>query len=421
MVLAGLIALVPWARAEKISFRQAVELALQRSAGMGMAVADQMRARQGYLEARNMYVPQVIFGSGLAKSWGVPMSIEGSAPSAFNVNSQSFLYNAAQREFLRAARKDWQAASLSAQDQRATTILETSLTYIQLTQAQNKLASAEGEVGLAERAVTISRERLQAGVSSQVDVTRASLNAARARMRLAEAQGNTDLLRKRLGQLTGLDERELTVDPTTIPLPPQISQQEDMSALALVNSPAVKASDEKAQAVELRAKGEHKQLYPAIDLVGSYGLFTKYNNYDLYFARFSRNNATFGVAIRFPFLNFAQRSHADAADAEALKAKKQAEAAREQVANDTLKLQRSVQQLAAARDVAQLEYELARANVDTVDAKVQAGNATINEQEAARIDVTDKYAQLLDAEFQVDRARLQLLHATGELEKWALP
>ncbi len=95
LLVAGLLALVPWAQAEKVSFRQAVELALRRSAGMGMAVADQVRARQGYLEARNMFVPQVTFGSGIAKSWGFPMSIEGSAPSVFNVTTQSFLYNPA--------------------------------------------------------------------------------------------------------------------------------------------------------------------------------------------------------------------------------------------------------------------------------------------------------------------------------------
>ena len=71
---------------------------------------------------------------------------------------------------------------------------------------------------------------------------------------------------------------------------------------------------------------------------------------------FQQNNATVGVSIRFPAFNASQRSRAQAADADALKATKQAEAARNQVSEETLRLQRSVAQMQAARDVAQLEY-----------------------------------------------------------------
>jgi outer membrane protein TolC len=411
------------ASAQKVSFGQALDLALKRSAGMGMAVADQVRARQGYLETRNAYVPQVTFGSGVAKTWGYPMSIEGSAPSIFNINSQSYLINFAQRDFMRAARTDWNAASLSLQDQREVTLLEAALVYIQLDRTSAKLQALQRESTEAGRLQTISRERQREGIDSRLDVTRASLNAARARVRLAETQGNVDLLRQRLAQLTGLDARELETDPTSIPAPPEINQQDDMAARAVAASPAVKAADERARAAALRARGEHKQLYPAVDLVGNYGLFTKYNNLDLLFptGQFSRNNATFGASIRFSFLNAPQRAKAAAADAEALRAEKQAQAAREQVSNDTLKLQRTVQQLSAAADVAQLEYELAAGDVEAIQVKLQAGSATIKDQESARIEASDKQAALFDIAFELDRVRLQLLRATGDLEKWALP
>jgi outer membrane protein TolC len=414
-------ALVTTAHAEKIPFRRAMELAVSNSAGMGMARADQLKARQGYMEARNAYVPQLIFGSGVAKTYGFPMSIEGSAPSVFNVNSQSFLYNPAQRQFLRAARTDINAAALSAEDQRAATILEAALTYIQLDQTTAKLNSLLRQAEDAQHAVTVARERLQEGIDSQVDVTRANLMAARVRVAVTQAQGDFDLLRQRMAQLTGLPAESIETDATSIPARPEVSQQDNLAARAIDNSPAIKAADEKAKAQQQRASGEHKQLYPAIDLVGSYGLFTRYNNYDKYFQRFSRNNATLGVAVRLPVLNFVQRSHAEAADADALKAKKQAQAAREQVSNETLKLQRSVDQLTAAREVAQLDYQLALADAEAVQAKIQAGTATIKEQEAAQMQINDRYSILLDSGFELDRARLQLLRFTGELEKWALP
>ena len=39
----------------------------------------------------------------------------------------------------------------------------------------------------------------------------------------------------------------------------------------------------------------------------------------------------------------------------------------------------------------------------------------------AQLDVNDKYAAYLDAEFELTRAELQLLRLTGELENWAIP
>lgn len=410
------------ASAQKIPFRRAIELALTHSAGMGIARADEMKAQQGYLASRNTYIPQITFGSGLGKSFGYPMSIEGSAPSVFNINSQSFLFNPAQRQFLRAAKSDWNASKLTAEDQRSGTILETALTYIQLDQATAKLATVREQVKQAEQAETISRERLKEGVDSQLDVTRASLVAARVHLRQAEVEGNVDLLRQRMAQLTGLDPSELETDIASIPPLPEFSKEDDITARALQNSPALKAAEARALAQEQRAKGEHRQLYPAIDLVGNYGLFTKYNNLDLLFpqGRFERHNATVGVAIRFPFLNTAQRATARVADAEALRAKSEAKGIRDQISSDTLKLQRTVQHLKAARDVAQLELQLAQADLDAMGAKIQMGQATIKDQENARIEATDKQAALADAQFELDRARLQLLRQSGELQDWAL-
>ena len=71
-------------------------------------------------------------GSGLAYSNGFPMSIEGSAPSVFNLNYQSFLINPAQREFIKSAKQNWLASASTAQDQRNATLLETAISYIQL-------------------------------------------------------------------------------------------------------------------------------------------------------------------------------------------------------------------------------------------------------------------------------------------------
>ena len=84
-----------------------MELALTHSTTTAAANADEQRVIASYREARNQYIPQLVVGSGLGKSWGFPLSLEGSAPSILNVNSQSTIFNPATRDFVRAAKTDW--------------------------------------------------------------------------------------------------------------------------------------------------------------------------------------------------------------------------------------------------------------------------------------------------------------------------
>jgi outer membrane protein TolC len=409
------------AAAEPLPFRRAIELAVQHSGGMAIAAAEQTRAQQSYQEARSLFYPTMTAGSGLAASWGFPLSIENYAPSIFRINSQQYLINEAQRESIRAAKTDWKASDSVIEERRHAVILETALVYSELDKLANSATVLEQQQEAALRVQQIEEERVRAGVDSEVELTKARLGTARVKMRLAEAQESVDVLRLRLAQLTGLPAAGIETVTESIPALPEVKQEDDLQARALASSPTIKIADLKADASAFRAKAEHKRNYPSVDFVAAYALFARYNNYDDYFRTFQRNNGTVGVAIKFPFLNFAQRGHAEAADAEALKARKEAEGVKEQVSSETLRLQRSVQRLAAARDVAKLEYQLARGDVDAVRAKVEAGTASLRDEQAARVSENDRYAAFLGASFELDRAQMQLLRATGDLEKWALP
>ena len=135
---------------------------------------------------------------------------------------------------------------------------------------------------------------------------------------------------------------------------------------------------------------------------------------------FQQNNATVGVSIRFPLFNASQRSRAQAADADAIKATKQAEAARNQASEETLRLQRTVAQMEAARDVAQLEYEIAGKNLAAVRTRMDNGAANLHDLDDARAQVSERFMTLQDVTFELERAQLGVLRSTGELEKWAL-
>jgi outer membrane protein TolC len=404
--------------AEPLSLKRAVELALTHATATGIAAADEQHAFSAYRESHDNYIPQLTFGSGLGKSWGFPLSLEGSAPSVFNINSQSALFNPALKQFTGAARTEWQAASLQNKDQRAQVIQDAVLSYTELSKWEQRIARLGDDQAAAARLEQALAERVKEGVDSSLERTKARLAAARVKLRVAEAEGSADVLRAHLAKLTGLPAQSIQTQTDSVPQFPAITQEEDLVSQAEKNSPIVLAAQQRARAQYLRAQGEHKSLWPSVDFVAQYARLARYNNYDLYYQRFEPNNATIGVAIRFPFVNFSQRARAQGADAEAVKATRQAEAAKNQVSEETLKLQRAVRQLEAAQEVAQLEFEVAQSNLDTVQTRMDSGNATIKDMGEARAQAGERYIALQDATFELQRARVGLLRSTGELENW---
>jgi outer membrane protein TolC len=266
-------------------------------------------------------------------------------------------------------------------------------------------------------------ERLQAGVDSAVDLNKAKLTSARVRLHRAEARGSADVLRRHLSTLTGLPVSSIEIAPDSIPSLPPVSFEEDLSAKAIASSPAIQSAEKHSLAEAMRALSEHRALYPSIDLSAQYARFSTFNNYTRYFqpGTFQVDNATIGFALKVPLFSASQRARAAAADAEALKAKKQAEASRNQIAEETLKLQRAAEQLEAAREVAQLEYQLAQSGLEAAQTRVDAKTGTLHELSDAQVQAAERFLLFQDADFEYERVRLNLLRATGELENWALP
>jgi outer membrane protein TolC len=409
--------------AEPIPLKRIVELALSHATGAAVAVADEQRAAAAYSGLRNSYIPQVMTGSGLGWSYGFPLGLEGSAPSLFNINAQSAVFNPALREYMKAAKVDSRVAALNSKDQRNQIIQDAAQSYAELSkleQRMSRLQEAEYEANKMQASVA---QRVKEGIDSEMDATRAHLSAARVRLRIAEAQGAADVLCEHLSKLTGLAADSIQTVPDSIPNPPP--------------PPEPNTSVAHARAQYLRAKAEHRVLWPSLDFAAQYALLSKFNNFQNYYIpshpcvtplgeflcvsdSFQQNNATVGVSIRFPLFNASQRSKAQLAEADARKASKQAEAAKNQLSEETLRLQRSVAQLQAARDVAQLEFEIADKTVSAVQTRMDAGTANLHDLDDARTQLSERFISLQDVNFELQRAQIGLLRSTGDLEKWAL-
>ena len=154
-------------------------------------------------------------------------------------------------------------------------------------------------------------DRVQAGIDSEIEGSRARLSLARVRLRLAEASGAADVLRQRLSKLTGLPAAAIEIDADSVPASADaVKKMTDSSGQKdVASNPAVQAAVEHARAQYLRVEGERKSLWPSIDFAAQYALLATYNNYQKFYnlEAFQPNNATVGVAIHLPFLNLAQQ------------------------------------------------------------------------------------------------------------------
>jgi outer membrane protein TolC len=408
-------------RAEPVTLKHAVELALKHATGSAIAAADEQRAAANYRELHNSFIPQVTAGAGLGWSYGFPLSLEGAAPSLFNINAQSPLYHFELKDFLGAARAETAGASLRSKDARNQVIQDTVLSYAELQKWEQRLSRLRETEADAQKMQAAVAQRVKEGIDSELVGARARLSAARVHLRVTEAEGAADVLRERLSKLTGLPASGIQTESDSLPALPA-APDPDAASRAADSNPGVQAAVEHARAQYLRARAEHKTWMPSIDFAAQYAVLSKFNNFQNYFqpGSFVRNNATVGGVIRFNFLNFPQKARAQAADADATKAQKQAEAARNQASEQTLRLQRAVTQLQAARDVAELEFEIAQKNLDATQTRMDSGTATLHDLDDVRSEASERFISLQDVAFELERAQVGLMRATGDLESWAL-
>lgn len=415
-----LLVLAATASAEPIPFKRAIELALRHSGTMAIALAEQTRTHQNYLAQRGQFLPTLTFGSGLGYSFGIPLTILGAAPSIFNFNSSQDLYNPYQRAATNAAKIEWKASDLDLLDRKNAVILDTAVYYAELDSVTAKVHILQQAQQNAQHAQFITTERLKEGIDSELELKKSKLTTARIQLQIAEAEGQADVLRERLSKLIGIPAASIETVTESVPATPDVPQDNELAAQAAESNPAVRLAFEHAKAAEMRANAEHKALLPSFDFGSQYALLSRYNNYQSFYSKFERNNYTFGVNIRFPFINPAQRAVAKSADADAVKIRTQAEGVRNDIQAETLRIQRSLRQLAAARDVAKLEYDIAQSGIEAIHAKIESGQGSARDEELARLDANAKYSAYLDSNYELARAQMQLLRMTGKIQEWAL-
>ena len=418
--------LAPTRLAAQISLFTTVDQALRSSASVRIATADVQRATAGLAETKDVFIPNFVVGSSVGPpSYGFPLG----QPSVANITMNSLIFNFSQRDYVRAAHAALESAKLALADARQQVILDASLDYIQLDYDRRVIAVLDQENEFASRLANIEQQRVDAGVGDRNDVLRARLVSAQLRLKRLHVQDDVDILRQELAHLTGLPAESF--EPITASIPSVVSSASEygvgsVATLTAINSDGVRSAYSNALSKQYQAFGADRQSYrPQIAFGAEYNRFAEYNNYQSYYLNFQHNNFGAGLQIKIPLFDATVRAQGREAAAVAAHATAQADQVRDQSSENIVKLQKAVTELAAQKDVAQLQNELAQSQLDAIMTQLNSGVATPGatpltprEEQQARIEERRRYQEVLDAGFEITKTQLSLLRATGEIEAW---
>jgi len=401
---------------ERLTLQRAVALAIQNSRELALARIRQVVATNAAGVTRAQFRPNLFTGTGAAYTNGFPL-LSGGAPAVFNLSYIQTVFNPPLRGQLRAAEERAGSGSLEIERTRDAIIVRAASSYLELAKARHALELLRRERESAQKIVEITRARLGAGLELPIELTRAQLSAARVEQRIAQYEGREDALAADLRNLTGMvADAPLMVEPESLPLPPEQPIGE-LVALALQTSPELKQVEAERRAREHRLKGERGGYFPTIDAVVDYRVLSRFNDYDVFFNKFVRNNVSAGLRINIPIFSARTSANVALARSEFSVAEQELKLKRTSLELEVRRQARSTRELDAAREVSRLELQLARDTLANLQAQFNEGRASLRDLEKARLEESDKWMAFLDADFVLQKAHLELLRSTGQLAR----
>lgn len=398
-----------------LSIQEAVQMALGHSPEVMMAKAQAIRASEAVRETHSLNRPQVYAGTGLAYNNGFPLSIEGSAPSIFQVAATQSIFSKKNSNLIREAEQSVKASRYGTDSARNDLALKTAYAYYKLHRARQVIALTSERRETAQKQQKLVEAQLEVGRVRNVDVTLARTATMAAEQQLLVAQEQAKIGERELRELTGLPP---SVSIKT--LEPQIENiifemdEDSLYNKALENTPEILRTEATLKAKQFHVEAEKGESWPRLELISEYALFSRTNNYDDYFNRFTRNNYLLGLSIQVPiFTGSRTRSRVEQSRQEASE-----EHYRLQSLKSDLKLniQRGLSSLRIARstlDLARSEKEAAKEMLQINETMLQSGRISLKEFEDSRLQLQQKELAVLEADEALFQRKLELLHAVG--------
>ena len=405
-----------FAEVHPATLRQAVDMALKQNPDLVLARLDEQKAQAGIRVAKDPFVPKVNAGSGAAKTWGYPSSIDGAAPSIIQARTDMALYNRPKSYELARVRETARGAAIDTQSKSDQVAYQTAALFLDAQEMTRSNQSLRLELESLTRAGEAVRLQVQEGRQLPIENKRVALDLARANQRVAALGDDLDYAEASLAVVLGYPagDRVQPVEEERAAL--QVPPSEDAAReLALQNNKDVRKLQSQLQAKGFELKEYQSARQPVIDLVAQYSLFAK-STYQDFFSHFQRNNGQLGVSIQIPLLiGSAAKGLATQAETDILELRTQMNQVRSRIELDTQKTYQELKKASTALDVARLDLDYARDQVSLLLTQLGEGRMTEQRVDDARLNEQEKWIAFYDAQHAVERARLDLLRQTGTL------
>ncbi|MDQ1472764.1 MAG: outer membrane protein, partial [Bryobacterales bacterium] len=360
-----------------LTLSQAVARALTQSPEVVMARTDEMKAAQGVRLAKEPFSPRVAGGSGLAYSYGFPLSVEGSAPSVFQLRANQFLFNRAQSYTVAQAKETMRGAGFASAERREEVVFRVATLFIDVERAGRLVESVQKQVESLRKVQEAVNSRVDAGRELPMTKAEANVNLLRARQRLMALQAERDYAEHNLAVALGYNPGDV-VHPSGGERAPSVIPDSEDSALkaSLDSSKELRRLESNYQAKALEIKSDKAQRLPRMDLVAQYALFAKYSNYDVYFSRFQYNNAQIGASIQIPIVvGPGVNAQVMQAEADRQHIRAELQAARGRITLEVHQSYQDIEKAEMARQVTKAELDLAHEQLSVLLAQMNEGRA----------------------------------------------
>ena len=377
---------------------------------------DEQKAEQQIKVAEDPFRPKVYGGSGLAYTYGYPNSIDGNAPSLFQVRTDMAIYNRPKTYGVASAKEAARGSQFTAQAKAEDVAYQAADLFLTADQMQHQAQSLASEIPSLQKVVDSTNAAVEEGAQLPLELKRAQVNLAMSQERLSSAQMDADYYQMLLAVVLGFPatDRVQPVDSagTIGPAPPSESEATEM---ALRNNRELSRMQSSVLVKELDVRSYKAERLPQVDLVAQYSLFAKYN-YQNYFQKFQRNNFQLGASVRIPILlGSATRSLALQSYTDMQKIRIQMDQIRNRIITDTRRSYEQWRKAENIRNLSRMQLDFAREELSVQLAQNGEGRAPLSLVEQARLDEADRWMAFYDAETQVTRAKLAILREMGTL------
>jgi len=405
------------AEVRTLTLREAVDLALQQNPDVLLSRLDVRKAEEAVRLARDPFIPKVVVGSGLAYSSGFPMSIEGATPSIMQARAIADVFNRPQSFRVASAKELRRGAAQDAAARQEEAVYRMAEIFLEAQKTGRMAEAARGEIRSLETVVESVRARVEEGRELPIELRKAELNLARARYRSLALDSSVAATQAALAGALGMEATdEVRPAQGENPQPPLPPSADAAAQSALKNSAELRGMQSKLLAKGYDVRAERSAKWPKLDLVAQYGLLAEFNHYADFFRKFQRHNGQLGISFQFPVWSGpGADAAAEQTEAEAAQLRIQIRDTRRRIEAGARKAFADIAQTESARDLARMDLEVAREQVSLLLAQSQEGRASLRQVEETRMLETDKWISFYDASANVEKARLNLLHQTGDL------